>query len=264
MTDETRNDVATVPQGQPPAVIGDGPGEVLQAVVALAKDPAVDAAKVDAFLRMQERMEDREAERQFNRAFVRLSAVMPQIPKLGTVNLGSGKGAYAFARWEDMDKVLRPLLIAHGFALTFDSKPRGGDGGGLIVTGHLLHADGHSRAAEIALALDTGAGRNNLQAGGSTLSYGKRYVAEMLLNIVRKGDDDDGKLGGTKFIAQEDAEELREIAKAADAQEGKFLHAMFEGDDRAPRSFDEIEVGATHTAVKNALRARASRNRKVT
>jgi hypothetical protein len=28
---------------------------------------------------------------------------------------------------------------------------------------------------------------------GSTLSYGKRYTAEMLLNIVREGDDKDGR-----------------------------------------------------------------------
>jgi hypothetical protein len=43
------------------------------------------------------------------------------------------------------------------------------------------------------LQLDTGPGRNQNQAMGSTLSYGKRYTAEMLLNIVREGEDTDGK-----------------------------------------------------------------------
>lgn len=207
--------------------IGEGPGAVLTAVVQLARDPSVDAAKVEAFLRMQERMEDREAERLFNQAFVRLSSRMPQVEKLGTVQLkrkdGTDGGSYKFAKWEDMDRILRPLLIEFGFALTFDSEPRPNEGGGLIVTGHLIHEAGHSRSATISLALDTGAGRNNLQAGGSTLSYGKRYVAEMLLNIVRKGDDDDGKLGGTRFISGEQCRQIEDLIELTKSDRVSFL-----------------------------------------
>lgn len=254
---------------QPPAVTQEGPGALLSAIVQMARDPSVDADKLEKLLGMQERMEAREAERRFNTSLMRLPAI--HVSKNGIIDLTSKEDRAAgrqqvrsvpFARWEDMAAIIEPLLEAEGFRLSFDSEERAQAGGGIIVTGTLLHRDGHSRSARMPLALDTGPGRNNLQAMGSSLSYGKRYTTEMLLNIVRDGVDDDAKSSGTKFILEADATELRAMAVAADRQEGAFLHQFFEGDDRAPRSFEEIEVGSVHTAVRNTLRRLASQKQK--
>jgi hypothetical protein len=46
------------------------------------------------------------------------------------------------------------------------------------------------------LPLDTSGSKNNVQAVGSSTSYGKRYTATLLLNIRTKGEDDDGHAGG--------------------------------------------------------------------
>lgn len=197
----------------PPAVVDEKPGSLLQAIVAMAENPAVDVTKLDAILQMQEKLERRQAEKEFTAAFARLSAKLPRVKKSGTIELGEDKagkkrGSIAFARWEDMDKIIRPLLIDEGFALSFDSTQRAGDGGGIVVTATLMHSAGHSRTASMALALDAGPGRNNLQAMGSSLSYGKRYTTEMLLNIVREGEDDDGVAAGMKFVTTEQAAEL--------------------------------------------------------
>lgn len=196
------------------------PRSLLAAIVQLASDPAVDVAKLGALLEMQQRMEVRQGEIEFGQALARLSMKMPRVKKNGTVDLGSGKGSYPFAKWEDIDRVIRPLMAEEGFALSFDAQPRQADGGGLIVTGTLLHRDGHSKTASMPLSLDSGPGRNNLQAMGSTLSYGKRYVAEMLLNIVREGDDDDGIGAQTITEAQRDA--LIILADNAGADKRKF------------------------------------------
>jgi hypothetical protein len=192
--------------GREVAVNGGGERTLLNAIVELARDPSMDVAKLDALMQMQERMERRQAEIAFSRALADLPAI--RVKKNGRVDLGQGKGSYPFARWEDIDLIIGPLLAAQGFRLTFDSQPRQGDGGGLVVAGTLLHRDGHSRSASMPLALDTGPGRNNLQAMGSTLSYGKRYCAEMLLNIVREGDDDDGLKGGQDLLSDEQVAEL--------------------------------------------------------
>lgn len=199
------------------------PGALLSAIVALAKDPAVDVAKLDALLKMQREMEAEQARRAFLDAYTELSAVLPRVKKNGTIDLGKGKGAIPFARWEDMDRLLRPLLTERGFTLSFDSTPRPGDGGGLIVTGKLEHRLGHARTASMPLPLDTGPGRNNLQAVGSTLSYGKRYCAEMLLNLVREGEDDDGKLGGTRFVTAEEAADLDRLIAQSKSDRDRFL-----------------------------------------
>jgi hypothetical protein len=210
---------------------------------------------------MQFRLLDRHAIQEWHEAVGSLPPI--RVAKNGTINLitkeGINKGSIPFARWEDMDAVLRPMLDAVGLFLTFDAVPRPGDGGGLIVTGSLRHRSGHSVSASMPLAIDTGAGRNNLQAMGSTLSYGKRYAAEMLLNIIRVGDDDDGKLGGTKFITEEQADELRSMAKEIGRQEGPLLDSFFAG---SVRTFEEIEDGQAYLAMRNGLLKRVADKRK--
>jgi len=236
-------------------------GGLLPTIVQLAKDPGVDVQKLDALLRMQERMEGRQAEREFIAAFSRLSARLPRVKKSGVIDLGAdnkgkARGSIPFARWEDIDKVIRPLMVDEGFTLSFDSAPRQGEGGGLIVTGTLMHRDGHTRTASMPLALDAGPGRNNLQAMGSSLSYGKRYCAEMLLNIVREGEDDDGKLGGTKFVTTEQAAEIRKYLEGTKTDEETFLRDFFEVVHVENLSADN------YTAARNMLLAKLDRQAK--
>lgn len=241
--------VAVRQEGGAP-VIAEGPGALLSAIVEMAKDKTVDADKLEKLLAMQERMEGRQAEAMFNQALHAAQQEMPRVAKNGTIRLGEGKGQIAFATFEDMDSALRPIMQRHGFSLSFDMQMK--DGGGAVITGTLRHSEGHAKTASIPLALDTGPGRNNLQAMGSTFSYGRRYVTEMFFNIVRTGADDNGKLGGTKFITEPEADELRRLCKEVGRQEGAFLQQMF-GD--TIHSFEEIEAGAAHTAVQNTLMA---------
>jgi ERF superfamily protein len=199
------------------------PRSLISAIVELARDPSVDVSKLDALVQMQERLERRQAEVEFSQALSRLAAAMPRVKKNGRVDLGAGK-SYAFSKWEDIDRIIRPMMAAEGFTLAFDSVPR--EGGGMVITGTLLHRDGHSKTASMPLALDTGPGRNNLQAMGSTLSYGKRYCAEMLLNIVREGTDDDGMRGGNELISDQEAAELSRGLTETKSNLNQFLTFM--------------------------------------
>jgi hypothetical protein len=140
-----------------------------------------------------------QAEQQFNEAFHRLQLEMPRIKKDGAVEY-KGKEAFKFATWEAIDAVIRPILQREGFSLSFDSAQRQGDGGGIVVTGKLSHTGGAHRTASIPVPLDTSGGKNAIQGYGSAMSYGRRYTATALLNIVTEGEDDSGVRGGVKFI----------------------------------------------------------------
>lgn len=199
------------------------PASLLPAIIQVARDPGLDVAKLDRLMQMQFELEKRQAEREAIEAFTRVSAKMPRVKKNGTIDMGT-KGSFAFARWEDMDAVIRPIITEEGFTLSFNSAMK--EGGGLIVTGELMHRSGHVRTATIPLPLDQGPGRNNLQAVGSTLSYGKRYCAEMLLNIVREGDDDDGVKGGMRFATEEEIEEIRALIKETGTDEQRFCNTL--------------------------------------
>lgn len=210
----------------PPSVVDDTPQSLLQAIVSLSRDPSVDPEKLERLLAMQERMEARSAAAEFTTALTRAQAEMPRVSKCGTIELGSGKGSIPFARWEDVDAVLRPIMDSHGFSLSFTAVERQGQGGGLVVTGILQHVGGHRETYSMPLGIDTGPGRNNLQAMGSSLSYGKRYLAEMIFNIVREGVDDDGKAGGTKYIDSDTAMQIEELITATGSDRTRFMAAF--------------------------------------
>ena len=96
-----------------------GFGEQLMKVLA---DPKIDAEKLKIVLQTQrEILADRRREA-FQIAYVAMAAKMPRVNKNGIVELikdGRVLGRYNFAKWEDMDEAIRPVLQEFGFALTF-------------------------------------------------------------------------------------------------------------------------------------------------
>jgi hypothetical protein len=169
--------------------VAEAPSDVLAVIAAAAADPRVEPAKLQALLDLKLRVDAIAAERDFNAAFARLQVKLPRIAKNGTIDLGKGK-PIPFARWEDVDRAIRPLLAEEGFALSFTSAAVEN---GVVLTVILTHSAGHAKTSEMRLPPDAGPGRNALQALGSSRSYGKRYLACDMLNIVTEGQDDDGK-----------------------------------------------------------------------
>jgi hypothetical protein len=188
------------------------------------RDPNIPADKLDALWRMRKELLAEEHREAFDAAFAAMAAELPQVRRDGTVELvkdGKRLGLIKFARWEDMDKVIRPIMARYGFALTFTTAPADANGK-LLIRGELMR-EGHSRIAEIPLPPDVGPGRNSLQAVGSAISYGKRYLAEMLLNIVRCGEDDDGNGAVAGPVTAEQAAQLAKLTAELNETEERFL-----------------------------------------
>lgn len=230
----------SAPERQPDA------GSLLSFVAMAVRDPNIDVAKLDALLRMQREIVADDAKAQFNRALHAAQSEMPRVAKNGTILLGEKKGSIPFATWEDVDTVVRPVATKHGFSSTFTSLERAG--GGAIMSGTFRHVAGHSETLTMSLPLDTGPGRNNIQAAGSTNSYGKRYLTENFYNIVRKGQDDDGHAAGTVYIDEETVGKIIAELKKRKIPEADFVVAM------GVRSVEEIET-KNLAAARNAIAA---------
>ncbi len=176
---------------------------VLATICQLARDPSVDVAKLEALLHMQERITGKQAEIEFNLAMARLQPRLPVIVKRGKINIEKGpvtRTQSTFATYEDIDKAIRPLLCQEGFSLSFNSEAVEK---GNVYYATISHAAGHSKQASMALPADTSGSKNGIQAVGSTISYAKRYLVGMLLNIVTKDEDNDGNSFGLITEAQE-------------------------------------------------------------
>lgn len=163
-------------------------GETLLKMLA---DPNISADKMQILLTMQKEIMAESRREAFQAAFAEMAPQMPQVERNGIVVLmkdGRELGRYRYAKWEDMDTIIRPVMHKHGFSLSFSQRI---DQGKQVLVGTLMHSGGHAITSERPVIPDPGPGRSAAQAEGSGLSYAKRYVAEGLLNIVRKGVDND-------------------------------------------------------------------------
>lgn len=161
---------------------------ILQVIADAATNPDVDVNKMQALLDMQLKVMDVEAQRSFTKDMAKLQNEMPTIGKNGEILNKQGKVQSRYSSWDNLHRIINPLLLRHGFALMFRT---GGQGNMLTVEAVLSHKDGHSESSgAMPLALDTSGSKNPTQGAGSSLSYGKRYTAIAILNIGITDDKD--------------------------------------------------------------------------
>lgn len=171
---ETKNQAVTPIQPE---------GATLLAVISrAASDPNTDVEKMERLMAMYERIEGKRAEAAFAND---LAEMQDKLPSIG--ERGNAAGRYTYALWEDINAAIKPILKAHGFALSFRTSHENG----ITVTGVLSHRAGHREETSITLPADGSGNKNAVQAVASSVSYGKRYTAGALLNLTSHGEDDD-------------------------------------------------------------------------
>lgn len=169
---------------------------------------------------LYERMQDKDAERAFNKAFAELQSKMPRVVATKPVPNKDGTIRYRFAPYEEILEQVQPFLTQHGFSVSFNTKPVESDRLAVICT--LRHISGHSQSNEFAVRIGNGPpGATLTQADGAAKTYAKRGALSDALNIVVDHDDDAKMIG--KPIGQALAEELQARVKACGANEEEFL-----------------------------------------
>lgn len=186
---------------------------VLQIIADVASRPDANPTVMRELLDMQKEIMADQAKRDFNAAFIALQAELPTIrrdgrievrekdPRTGSREHGRVQQSTPYATFNAIMTTIKPLLVRHGFALSFSTEPAGER---LLVRG-LLEGYGHERTTAFPLPAETSGSKNNVQGWGSSMSYGKRYCTIALLNIVSEAPED----------RDTDGEPNRESLKAA-------------------------------------------------
>ncbi len=171
------------------------PSNTLAMIARAVSDPNVSVEKMVELNNLHERIMDRAAKQDYVRAFAAAMMEMPSINKRGAILNNSGKVQSKFARWEDIDRITRPILKRHGLILSFELSEAVGKA--LAVTPLLTHVGGHQeRGGPMPMPVDTTGAKNATQGTGSAMSYAKRYATISMLNIVTE-DDTDGSTAPT-------------------------------------------------------------------
>ena len=195
-------------------------GELLMTIL---RDSSIPADKIEIVGKMRREMMQDEAKEAYQHHFAQFAAELPAVERDGMVDLGA-KGKYPFTTYEQMDAVLRPLLVKHGLSLQFwSSDPERIDA--VVIHGALI-GWGWQREAIYPVPPDTGPGRNALQARGSAQTYAKRYIADLLCNIVRKGVDNDGRGVVDNFLDARQIKELEDLIASTETNVCSFLNVM--------------------------------------
>jgi hypothetical protein len=178
-----------------------------------------DVATLEKLLSMNERIMAKQAEIDFNQAMAKLQTKLPIIHQASQIKHGD-KLIAKYAKYEDIDRQIRPLYVGEGFSLSYDSQKLAD--GSIQYTGKVSHVAGHSITAEVILPADESGAKNKVQAQGSSITYAKRYLLTMLLNLVFTGEDDDASSLG-KPVDDADTTEIKELMKKHKVDTDKFL-----------------------------------------
>lgn len=219
---------------------------IMAVISRAAADPSCDIDKMERLLQMHERMQDKAAAAEFNAAMARMQCEMPTVFE-GATNTHT-KNTYATL--DDINRAVKSVMQVHGFAVTFKVVHVSA---GVSVTGILMHSAGHREETTLLLPVDTGPGRSTVQAVGSSVTYGKRYVMCALLNITT-GDavDDDG--AGAKqepLVTELQAKQITALlAKCSERTKAGF-EKMYSEAGQVPKSqFDGVVTGLKNSIAK--------------
>lgn len=233
---------------QVPAVQMSQDNSTMAIISRAATDPACDIDKLERLMSMHERLQEKSAETAFNAAMAEMQCEIPTIAERA-----KGHGTIKYATLEDISDIVKPIMKANGFAISFKVEHTAA---GLSVTGILMHRSGHREQTTMLLPLDTSGSKNAVQAVGSSTSYGKRYVMCALLNITTRGEDDDAYSAAPSanepVITDIQARQLNSILeKCSDTAKANFGKIYTEV-SLIPRSaFDTVLNQLSASAKKN-------------
>lgn len=218
---------------------------IMAVISRAATDPSCDIDKLERLMALKERMDAKGAETAFNASMAQMQIDMPTVGE-GGMNKHTGN---AYATIDDINRAIKPVMQKHGFAVTFKvvhAKE------GISVTGILVHAAGHREETTLLLPIDAGAGRNTVQAVGSSVTYGKRYVMCALLNITT-GDaqDDDGQTAADPVITGHQAKQIETLLEKCNPKVRENFAKMYGSSDQVTKvNFDGVVAGLKQSIAK--------------
>lgn len=198
------------------------PTDLMAAIAQAVCDPRVDVEKMERLLAMHQTIVAEQRKVAYMAAMGRIAPKLPRINQHGRIEV-NGQLRSKYARLEDIDLAIRPILAEEGFSMDFDSAPI--EGGKILVTCRLSHCEGHSETKQIPLPIDKTGSKNDTQAVVSTVSYGRKALVKMFFNLVEGGEDNDGQ-GSDEPISKDQVLDIRTLLQDTKSDEKKFLELI--------------------------------------
>lgn len=229
---------ATVPE------VASESASILTIIERASRDPSVNIDKLDRLLQMQERVQARQAQVEYDNA---MAAAQEEIKRIAA-DKDNNQTKSQYATLAAVDRAIRPIITRHGFSVTFSSGEAPADLVRLLAT--VAHRGGHREVFRLDMPADGKGAKGGdvmtkTHATGAAITYGKRYLHGMIWNLAI-GEDDDGN------GADSDEERLAPEG-ALRNKEGKLLstYASTKAKDYTSMAIETINLSGNPQAVKD-------------
>lgn len=224
------------------------PMEMIQVAFEAAINQGGALEVIDRILEQQKWMIQHDEEERFNAALQRIQRDMQSIPKSGWNPDTQSK----FPTAEDIDKGLRQFIDREGMTLNFEPGDSASPDEVMIVG--VLALGAYSRRYPLPMPADGkgpkgGGVMSRTHATGSAITYGKRYLKNLIFDLRFKEKDDDGNAAGLT-VAQNNL--VSDISKAASMDD---LEAMFKSAFRIAFDKGDQPAQKAYIAAKNKRKA---------
>ncbi|WP_409361891.1 ERF family protein [Bartonella heixiaziensis] len=194
-------------------------------------------------------LRDQEIKRQNYQNFVRdLSAMQTEcqdIEKNSTNTHTNSK----YATLDQYIDAVKDALATYDFALF--SRIKSQTATNVTIEIILSHPSGNQISTEGTFPIDSTGSKNSIQSVGSTLTYARRYLLGMLLNVASKEDDTDGqtqtKEGDTnnQKVSSKQIKQIEELIKETGTNESSLLY-FAEAEELTDMSCEKAELVLGH------------------
>lgn len=198
---------------------------LLDVIARAVRDPRVDIDKMERLFQLQERVQARAAEDAFNIAMAAAQAEMRPV----SADADNPQTKSRYASYAQLDRALRPIYTANGFALSFDEgespKPEH-----VRVICYVSHVGGHTRTYHRDMPADGKGAKGGdvmtkTHAAGAAGSYGARYLLKGIFNVAVGEDDNDGN-DPVEYIDDRQIQTIQDMLSEHSLDTGKFCKYM--------------------------------------
>ena len=182
----------------------------LQLFQRMVRDDSIPLDRIERILAMIDEREAVANRRAFNDALSRAQQEMKTIAR----DAANKETRSTYATLAAIDQAIRPIYSKHGLFPSFNTERSENGELWVKVTCELAHRGGHSRRYEIDMPADGkgpkgGDVMTRTHATGAAVSYGRRYLLQMIFNLSTA--DDDGNSAGLEPIDAAQLEELQHL-----------------------------------------------------
>lgn len=162
-------------------------------LIASAIEKGLGVEELERLMAMQERWEQRQAQKAFFESFGNFQSECPDLRKNKQVKFQTktGDADYHYAPLSDIARQINPILkkydLSYRWEIVDDEKT-------IKVTCLISHNAGHTERTTMSASPDVTGSKNAIQSRGSAIEYLKRYTLIGALGLSTADSDIDGRL----------------------------------------------------------------------